>query len=200
MLQPVMNFLPCQTPSAWLQTALNNIPTLLIDHAHCEKKAASTAMSFVFRYPDHQQLCKKMSRFAREELRHFEQVVALMNKRGIQFQHLSPSRYAAGLRQLARHSSKERLVDALIIGAFVEARSCERFACLVPELDGELAKFYGGLLSAEARHFTTYLKFAEEIADADISERVATFAEREKELICSVDDEFRFHSGILEKL
>ena len=154
-LQPVRAFLACATPAEWVAVAAQpeQLSVLLIDHANCEKKAAATAMSLMHRYVEQHTLLQKMSRLAREELRHFEQVTKIMKKRGIAYQPISASRYAAGLRDLARSKDPGRLVDTLIIGALIEARSCERFAALAPYLDDELAAFYGSLLKSEARHF-----------------------------------------------
>ncbi|WP_271270366.1 tRNA-(ms[2]io[6]A)-hydroxylase [Aliamphritea hakodatensis] len=195
-LDEIKEFLACETPDSWIQAALEQQDLLLIDHAHCEKKAASTAMTLMFRYVDNSDLLNKMSRLAREELIHFEQVLALMEDRGIQYCHLSSARYAGGLREHVRTSEPGRLIDISIIGAFIEARSCERFAKLAPYLDDELAKFYRSLLKSEGRHYQDYLKLAEDAAGEDISERVAMFREAERNLIESPDTEFRFHSGV----
>ena len=185
----------CATPKAWLEKALQNLPTLLIDHANCEKKAASTAMNLMFRYVDRTDLLVKMSQLAREELLHFEQVVTLMGEMDIEYHHLTASRYAAGLRAPIRTHEPEKLVDTLIVGAFVEARSCERFAALIPSLDGELERFYRSLLKSEYRHYEDYLELAHLYANQDISDRIQEFAILEKELIEKPDSEFRFHSG-----
>ena len=196
-LQEIHDFLPCRTPQAWIENALANQDLLLIDHAHCEKKAASTALSLMYRYLDNVDLLNKMSRLAREELRHFEQVLAIMQKRGVEYIHLSPARYAAGLRAEVRGEDPGRLVDVLIVGAIIEARSCERFAALAPYLDEKLADFYNSLLKSEARHYQDYLKLAEQAHGGPVDERVAEFLAIEKELIETPDTEFRFHSGPL---
>ena len=175
--------------------ALANQDLLLIDHAHCEKKAASTALSLMYRYVDNSDLLNKMSRLAREELRHFEQVLAIMNKRGVDYGHLTPARYAAGLRQAVRTEDPGRLVDVLIVGAILEARSCERFAALAPFLDDKLADFYNSLLKSEARHYQDYLKLAVQANGGPVDERVGEFLAIEKGLIEAPDSEFRFHSG-----
>ena len=122
-LKEIHEFLPCRTPEQWIENALANQDVMLIDHAHCEKKAASTALSLMYRYVDNTDLLNKMSRLAREELRHFEQVLAIMKKRGVAYTHLSPARYAAGLREAVRTEDPGRLVDVLIVGAIIEARS-----------------------------------------------------------------------------
>lgn len=194
-LQEIHQFLPCRTPQTWIDNALANQELLLIDHAHCEKKAASTALSLMYRYLDNTDLLNKMSRLAREELRHFEQVLAIMNKRDVVYDHLSPARYAAGLRALVRGEDPGRLVDVLIVGAIIEARSCERFAALAPYLDDELAGFYTGLLKSEARHYQDYLRLAEQAQGGPVEDRLAVFLAAEKALIEQPDTEFRFHSG-----
>ncbi|MBS3803168.1 MAG: tRNA-(ms[2]io[6]A)-hydroxylase [Oleiphilaceae bacterium] len=194
-LDNIFGFLPCRTPDAWVQNALSDLPTLLIDHAHCEKKAASTALSLMYRYVDYPDLLNKMSRLAREELRHFEQVLAIMKKRGVVYSHLTPSRYAAGLRQPVRSSDPDRLVDVLVVGAIIEARSCERFASLAPHLDVALADFYNGLLKSEARHYRDYLALAEKAAGGPVNDRIDVFLALEKALIEQPDTGFRFHSG-----
>lgn len=194
-IRPIQKFLRCETPDAWLQNALAQQELLLIDHANCEKKAAGTAMNFLYRYTDKADLLQRMSKLAREELRHFEQVMSIMSKRGIQYVQTSPARYAGALHKHVRTYEPEKLIDTLIIGAFIEARSCERFARLAPLLDDELQAFYSGLLASEARHFQHYLQLAQHYAENSITDRVEFFAECERELIQSQDIEFRFHSG-----
>jgi tRNA 2-(methylsulfanyl)-N6-isopentenyladenosine37 hydroxylase len=194
-LSEIYDFLPCPTPDAWVAAALQHPEELLIDHANCEKKAAGTALNLMFRYVDKLDLLNKMSRLAREELRHFEQVLAIMEKRGVSYRQISSARYANGLRALARSSDPGRLVDVLIIGALIEARSCERFARIAPHLDDELAEFYQSLLKSESRHYRDYLNLAREYADGPIDDRIALFRDKEHELIESEDTEFRFHSG-----
>ncbi|RVU31044.1 MULTISPECIES: tRNA-(ms[2]io[6]A)-hydroxylase [Neptunomonas] len=196
VLDEIRDFLGCETPQAWIDEALKQQDILLIDHAHCEKKAASTAMTLMFRYVDRSDLLNKMSRLAREELIHFEQVLELMEARDVTYCHMSPSRYASGMREHVRTHEPGRLVDTLIVGAFIEARSCERFAKLAPYLDDILAKFYRSLLKSEGRHYQDYLGLAEDYAGEPITERVAHFKAIEEQLICSEDDTFRFHSGV----
>jgi len=196
VLEEIKGFLGCETPDAWITWALDNQALMLIDHAHCEKKAASTAMTLMFRYVDRPVLLNKMSRLAREELVHFEQVLAIMERRGIEYGHLSSANYAGGLRKDVRTSEPGRLVDVLIIGALIEARSCERFAKLAPFLDDELAKFYRSLLKSEGRHYTDYLLLARDAAGDDISERIEHFRVIENDLINRPESEFRFHSGV----
>ena len=137
-----------------------------------------------------------MSRLAREEMRHFEQVIAIMQRRKIAYHHISASRYAAGLRSLVRSEEPYKLADILIVGAFIEARSCERFARIALHLDDELCRFYQSLLKSEARHYRDYLNLAENlIGEEALSERLSAIADREQQLIQTPDTEFRFHSG-----
>ena len=196
-LAAVHAFLPCETPQRWVESAIQDVPTLLIDHANCEKKAAATAMSLMHRHTEHPALLNKMSRLAREELRHFEQVIKIMERRGIEYTLVTASRYAAGLRDLVRKKDPGRLVDTLVVGALIEARSCERFAALMPHLDEELGAFYASLLKSESRHFQDYLKLAADLAGEDeLESRLSVFRARELELIESPDRELRFHSGV----
>ncbi|GAA6152956.1 tRNA-(ms[2]io[6]A)-hydroxylase [Pseudoteredinibacter isoporae] len=195
-LTEIHNFLLCETPDAWIDQALEHQDLMLIDHANCEKKAAGTAMNLMYRYVSDFELLNKMSRLAREELRHFEQVIAIMEARGIEYPQIQASRYAAELRKPIRTHEPERLIDTLIVGAIIEARSCERFNKLAPKLDEELKKFYLSLLKSEARHYQDYLGLAKKAAAGEsIDDRVALFLELDKELVQSKDSEFRFHSG-----
>lgn len=200
ILKEILEFLPCETPAAWLDEALRQPSILLIDHANCEKKAAATAMSLLYRYSEHTELLRKMAQLAREELLHFEQVVNIISERGIDYIHLGPSRYAGGMREHLRKDAKHVLVDTLIVGAFVEARSCERFAKIAPLLDPQLSKFYRSLLKSEARHYQDYLALAALYSDTDIAPSVARFREIERDLIERPDAQFRFHSGVPQNL
>ncbi|MCO4837320.1 MAG: tRNA-(ms[2]io[6]A)-hydroxylase [Oceanospirillaceae bacterium] len=202
-LSELKQFLGCSTPSVWVEKALEEQDILLIDHAHCEKKAASTAMQLMFRHPTRPDLLTKMSRLAKEELIHFEQVCRIMRQRGVAYDHLDAGRYVGGMRQLVRTHEPAKLMDTLIIGAFVEARSCERFELLIPHLDSALAKFYASLLKSEARHYQDYLSLAKNVALEeggtgleDYKHRIALVRDLEVTLICTEDALFRFHSGV----
>jgi len=195
----VLDFLLCPTPARWLEQAAGHIDELLIDHANCEKKAAGNALSLLYRYVDRPELLHQLSRLAREELKHFEQVLAVMERRGVAYVHLTPSRYAAGLRSLVRTSEPGRLVDMLLMGAVVEARSCERFHALLNVLPEALGGFYGKLLASEARHFRGYLSLAERYATEPVDERLSRMLERDADLVSQPDREFRFHSGPLAR-
>jgi len=191
-------FLDTQTPEAWLVQACERLPEMLLDHANCELKAASTALGFLYRYPERTALAQRMSRLAREELRHFEQVRSIMDDLEIPFERLSASRYAGGLRDAVRPEEPYKLLDMLLIGALIEARSCERFARIAPRLPERLGRFYGGLLASEARHFEHYVAFAKSecgVEEGEIDARLEELKAIEAALIADPDDEFRFHSG-----
>ncbi|MCG6638799.1 tRNA-(ms[2]io[6]A)-hydroxylase [Acinetobacter baumannii] len=204
LMQPVLAFLGCQTPKEWLDEAVNNLDILMQDHANCEKKAAGTAMNLMFRYSFFTDLQVKLAQLVREEMLHYEQVLEFMTKRGQEWKGLSAGRYAGGLRKEIRTYEPETLIDVLVIGAFVEARSCERFYALAPRVDDELGRYYRYLLKSESRHFEDYLALALDVAktakmkdpEEDIQQRIEHIREVEKNLILTPDDTFRFHSGI----
>ncbi|HEX5843528.1 MAG TPA: tRNA isopentenyl-2-thiomethyl-A-37 hydroxylase MiaE [Pseudomonas sp.] len=196
-LPEIHEFLGCRTPDAWIAAALADQQTLLIDHKNCEFKAASTALSLMAKYSTYVDLLNAMSRLAREELVHHEQVLRIMKRRKIGLRPVSAARYASGLRKIVRTHEPYKLVDTLVVGAFIEARSCERFEALVPHLDEELGKFYFGLLKSEARHFQGYLKLAYQYGEErDVNQAIERVRAAERELIESADTEFRFHSGV----
>lgn len=192
-------FLTTETPEEWLIEAVRHLPEMLLDHANCELKAASTALGFLYRYPDRSALVQRMSKLAREELRHFEQVRAIMDEMGIPFARLSASRYAGGLHDAVRPQEPHKLLDLLLIGALIEARSCERFAKIAPRLPERLGRFYSGLLASEARHFGQYIAFAKSecaVDAAEIDARLEELKVIEAALIVTPDPDFRFHSGL----
>ena len=171
---------------------------LLIDHANCEKKAASTALALMFAYAEDLELTAKMSRLAREELRHYEQVAKLIRSLRVTPQRLAPGRYAERLRRLVAKTEPHREVDLMICGAFIEARSCERFAALAPAIGAPLSDLFQGLHNAEARHHKVYLDLAGRAAKragVALQVRIDEFAALEAELITAPDAVFRFHSG-----
>ncbi|XOV81841.1 MAG: tRNA-(ms[2]io[6]A)-hydroxylase [bacterium] len=195
-LKPALEFLHCATPDAWLAAVPAHLDILLIDHANCEKKAASTAVSLLYKYIDQPVLLDRMSRLAREELRHFEQVLELMRSEHINYSYLSPARYAQQLHALVSKQEPDRLVDLLILGAVVEARSCERFVRLLEILPEHIAVLYRQLVHSEARHFHDYLSLARSVAQDSIDARVEVFLRKDAALITTSDREFRFHSGV----
>lgn len=218
----IQQFLGAPTPQAWLDAAIQDLPTLIQDHANCEKKAAGTAMNLIFRYEFHQQLQLKLAQLIREEMLHYEQVVGIMEERGQKWRHLPASRYAKGMLKHKRTYEPAAMIDILIIGAFIEARSCERFAALSEIIEDErLAKYYRYLLKSESRHYEDYINLArslqpeqgssvdlEALSKAtggsinsdektmNVEQRIEFFRQIEAELITSPDKELRFHSGI----
>ncbi len=191
------------TPSRWVERAIQCRDVLLIDHANCEKKAASTALALMFAYAEDLELAGRMSRLAREELRHYEQVARMIKSLGITPLRLAPGRYAQRLRRLVASAEPQREIDLMICGALIEARSAERFAAVAPALEMPLSELFAGLHQAEARHYKVYLDLARRAAARAgapyegnaLDQRIAEFASLETELITAPDEEFRFHSG-----
>ena len=244
LLQPINEFLQCETPQSWLDEAIKpeNLAVLLTDHLICELKAAQSAMFMIRRYAVDsdsakallewlapyekftyrhegqwqdlakcklnkslmaksdsvysQDLIDKMVLLIKEELHHFYQVLEMMEVYGVKYQNISSSRYAKGLLTHCKTHEPDALIDKLICGAYIEARSCERFAKIAPHLDTKLGEFYISLLRSEARHYQDYLSLAKQIATKDISARIAFFGEQEALLIMSADTDFKFHSGL----
>ena len=181
----------------WLEAALADLDAVLLDHAHCEKKAAGMAVRLLFRYPQQALLQEPLSRLAREELGHFEEVLRLMQQRGVAFGRQRPSPYAGKLRQHLRPQHPEQLIDTLLCCALIEARSCERFGLLAEQVpDAELARFYAGLLAAEARHHRLYVDLAEQLADpASVRVRLLDLSEWEAQVVAADSPIVRMHSG-----
>ena len=180
----------------WLARALAHLDEVLIDHAHCEKKAASTAVSLLFRYPDRVAMLPVLSALAREELAHFEQVLALLAKRGVTYGRLKPSPYATELLTAVRSQEPERLVDTLLCLSLIEARSCERMRLLAEAVDdAELAGFYRGLLASEARHHQSYVGLAIDVLpEAVVRARLAELAVHEAAVIAVAPALPRMHT------
>lgn len=245
LLSPILSFLKCETPQAWIDEAVKpeNLDIILIDHLICELKAAQSAMFLIRKYavdknsgsallewlqpfetfiykregdwrelPSKNRLTKaviprsdskygqslidKMVLLIKEELHHFYQVLEIMNEYGIEYRSITPCRYAKGMLRNVKTFEPDAMIDKLIVGAYIEARSCERFAKLAPHVDKRLGDFYISLLRSEARHYQDYLTLAEEVSGGNISERVKFFGEIEAELISTPDSDFKFHSGV----
>jgi tRNA-(ms[2]io[6]A)-hydroxylase len=198
-VKTVESILLAPTPPSWVDHAAAHWAELLVDHANCEKKAASTALALMFAYPEDRKLTSALSRLAREELRHFEQVQRMMETLDVPYIRQKPGRYGAGLRATMRTADPGRKLDLLLIGALIEARSAERFRLLAPRLPEPLSDFYTTLERSEARHFELYLDLAHGIDTspraAESEQRLQTIAAREAELATQPDDAFRFHSG-----
>jgi tRNA-(ms[2]io[6]A)-hydroxylase len=184
------------SPDRWLRQVTENLDELLIDHAHCEKKAAGTAMNLLFAYVDDVALCRAMTEIVQEELSHFHLVLDLLGRRGVRFRKIRPSRYGGRLHALVRKGEPARAVDRLLVAALIEARSCERFGLLRDGLaDRELAAFFGALFESEARHHSTYVRLARAFATEDmVSARLKELAEAEAAIIAEGDDVPRVHS------
>lgn len=248
LLNPILTFLKCESPQAWIDEAAKaeNLSIILIDHLICELKAAQSAMFLIRKYvvdkvsgdallawlqpfetliykregdwrtlgaknkltksvlpkadsPYGQSLIDKMVLLIKEELHHFYQVLEIMDEYGVEYRSITPCRYAKGMLRHVKTFEPDALIDKLIVGAYIEARSCERFAKLAPHVDKRLGDFYISLLRSEARHYQDYLTLAKEIAgpeqSAKVDSRIAHFAEVEAELITSPDNDFKFHSG-----
>lgn len=197
-----MLHLACTTPEAWGAWALSDLDEILLDHAHCEKKAASTALSLIFRYQDRLALVLELSALAREELAHFELVIGHLTRRGRAFERQVPSTYAARLMTCVRKDEPHRLVDTLLCCAMIEARSCERMQRMAEALsehpDAQLAQLYRGLLASEARHHATYIdliRACDVVDDSQLRSRLADVAAVEADVIRSAEHAPRLHSG-----
>jgi len=183
----------------WLPSALANLDTILLDHAHCEKKAASSAMNLIFRYQMHPELMRPLSEHSREELEHFELMLQVLDDRDIVFVPLEPSRYAPELLKVVRKGEPERMIDTLLCCALIEARSCERMKLLADAMDGsdhsDLAALYRELLPTEAHHFTLFVNLACTGAPQDVvMARLDEIALHEAEVLAALDGPVRMHS------
>ncbi len=192
---PMESILRAPTPETWVAAAVERWREMLVDHANCEKKAASTAIALMFAYPEDHALAMALSRLAREELRHFEQVQKMMLTLGVDVERQQPGRDASGLRSVIRTSEPGRKLDLLLSGALIEARSSERFRLLSGRLQQPLGAFYASLERSEARHFELYVNLARAEAPDQWQGRLGPLADREAELATAADPVFRFHSG-----
>lgn len=196
--------LESKTADRWLDQVDGHLEEILIDHAHCEKKAAGTAMNLLFAYVDNIELCREMTEIVEEELAHFHLVIDLLGRRGIRFRRLTPSTYGRKLNDLVRRQEPQRAVDRLLVAGLIEARSCERFDLLRQHMrrlvdgaafDNELADFYESLFESEARHHSTYVRLAKSFASADaVQARLAELAAAEAQIVAEGDPLPRMHS------
>ena len=184
------------TKSAWIEQAIANLDTILLDHSHCERKAAGVAINMMFRYPAHQKLVRQLTAIAQEELEHFEQVNQWLEKRHIPLAPLNSPPYFARLKSQIRHSEPDRLIDSLLISAIIEARSHERLGLIGENCpEPELAKFYRGLMASEARHYGIYWVLAEHYSDrVTVEHRLAELGEYESSILATLHHEPRVHS------
>lgn len=196
--------LESRTSDRWLGQVDAGLEEILIDHAHCEKKAAGTAMNLLFAYVENIELCREMTEIVEEELEHFHLVIDLLNRRGIRFRRLTPSTYGRKLNDLVRRQEPERAVDRLLVAGLIEARSCERFDLLRKHMrrplgggqaDAELADFYESLFESEARHHSTYVRLAKHFAsDEVVQHRLSELAAAEAAIVAEGDPLPRMHS------
>ena len=190
--------LASETNERWLQQVDEHLEEILIDHAHCEKKAAGCAMNLIFAYVDKPELVRELSEIVNEELEHFLMVLDLLEKRGTPFRKLTPSLYGQQLNALVRKFGPDRAVDRLLVACLIEARSCERFSMLkdhVRTRDPELADFYASLFESEARHHTTYVKMAKLFqSEEKVKARLRELATEEAKIIADVYPLPRMHS------
>jgi tRNA-(ms[2]io[6]A)-hydroxylase len=191
-----MLHLKAPTDASWLAQVDANLDEVLIDHAHCEKKAAGTALNLVFHYVEDIELCREMTEIVNEELEHFHMVIDLLNRRGIRFRRIRPSQYGSRLHALVRKNEPDRAVDRLLVAGLIEARSCERFQALAEHVcDPELATFYRSLFESEARHHSTYTRLAKHFAsEAVVDARLAELYEAEAEIMSQREPLARMHS------
>jgi tRNA-(ms[2]io[6]A)-hydroxylase len=193
---PTINALKQPTSSAWLEQALANLDIILLDHSHCERKAAGVALNFMFRYPSNTKMVRELTAIAREELEHFELVNQWLERRNIPLAPLQPPPYGAGLRAAVRPQEPHRFLDSLLVTGLIEARSHERLGLLATHCpEPELAAFYGSLMASEARHYGTYWVLADTYYDrAIVWERLDELATVESELLANLHPEPRIHS------
>lgn len=191
-----MLHLAVKTPSDWARRAVQAMEVVLLDHCHLEKKAASTALTLIFRYPEYPQLAQPLSELAREELEHFELVLKLMEERDIPYTRLKPSPYPGKLMKIVRADEPEKLLDTLLVCAFIEARSCERMGLLSEQLeDLQLKNLYCGLLASEARHHSLYLDMARDLFGRERTDhRLDEVAKHEATVISEMPSEPRLHN------
>lgn len=184
------------TSDRWFRQVDQSLPEILIDHAHCEKKAAGTALNLIFAYVENAELCREMTLIVNEELEHFHMVLELLDARGIKFRRLKPSSYGRKLNDLVRTGEPQRAVDRLLVAGLIEARSCERFQALADHVeDQELAEFYRSLFESEARHHTTYTRLAKHFApEAAVMARLDELYIAEATIIQEGEDLPRMHS------
>ena len=197
LFESIDSILQVKTHQQWVDQVNVHWKTLLLDHAHCERKAADFAINLMKSYPDYPMLQAPLSKLIREEMRHFELCLKYLNLYDIPFKPINPCGYAKSLHQALSHDRRDKLLDMLIVAAYIEARSCERFGLVAKVLQEEkLVKFYQRLYDAELRHFQGYLDFAFELYDQErVHKRILDIGQVEAEFIGSSEAIFRFHSA-----
>ncbi|WP_008312454.1 tRNA-(ms[2]io[6]A)-hydroxylase [Leptolyngbya sp. PCC 6406] len=193
---PKIQLLQTATSEAWLTQALANLDLILLDHSHCERKAAGVALNLMFRYPSSEKLVRTLTAIAQEELSHFELVNQWLERRQIPLRSLPAPPYGAALSRHIRREEPERMLDSLLVAALIEARSHERLGLLADHCpEPELAQFYRSLMASEARHYGIYWVLATTYFEREIVDiRLATLATLEGELLATVYPQPRIHS------
>jgi tRNA-(ms[2]io[6]A)-hydroxylase len=190
--------LQSESTQRWLEQVDQHLDELLIDHAHCERKAASTAMNLMNAYTENRRLCREMKRIVEEELEHFEMVLEILDQRGVTFRRIASGPYGKQLTQLIRQVEPHRGVDRLLVASLIEARSCERFRLLAERIktrEPQLSEFYSSLFESEARHHTTYVQLAEDFQPREVvKKRLHQLSEKETEIILKGSELPRMHS------
>jgi tRNA-(ms[2]io[6]A)-hydroxylase len=193
---PTIKFLQQPTSPAWVEQALANLDIILLDHSHCERKAAGVALNLMCRYPSYAKLVRSLTAIAQEELEHFEQVNQILEQRGIELRPLPPPPYGARLKALVRRDEPERMLDLLLVSGLIEARSHERLGLLATHCqDADLARFYRGLMASEARHYGMYWVLATEAFERQqVNQRLMELATVEREVLSTLHPQPRIHS------
>ncbi len=191
-----INILKTPTKADWIDQAINNLDTILLDHSHCERKAASVALNLMFRYSSNTILVRKLTAIAKEELEHFEQVNQWLDKKNIPLGPLSSPPYGAKLKSIISTKEPTRLLDSLLIAALIEARSHERLGLLGTHCpDEDLAKFYRSLMASEARHYGIYWVLADTYFERElVQKRLEELSTIESEILATLHPEPRIHS------
>ncbi len=191
-----IKFLQSPTQVAWIDQSLGNLDEILLDHSHCERKAAGVALNLMFRYPSHGPLIKALTAIAREELDHFDQVNQILEERQIPLRPLVPSPYGSKLKAEIRRQEPERFLDSLLVAALIEARSHERLGLLAEHCpDQKLASFYRALMASEARHYGAYWILATQASPQwEVEQRLWELATVESQLLATLHPAPRIHS------
>jgi tRNA 2-(methylsulfanyl)-N6-isopentenyladenosine37 hydroxylase len=193
---PRIRFLQTPTSDAWVAQALANLDIVLLDHSHCERKAAGVALNLMFRYPSDRRLIQQLTTIAQEELLHFEQVNQLLEQRGIPLASLQPPPYGSELNKQIRRNEPDRLLDSLLVSGLIEARSHERLGLLATHCpDAALAAFYRSLMASEARHYGVYWVLADEAFERSVvMQRLDELAAVESQILATLHPQPRIHS------
>lgn len=196
MTPPPIKFLKTPTSHAWIEQAIAHLDTILLDHSHCERKAAGVALNLLCRYPSNTRLVRTLTAIAQEELEHFEQVNQWLERRNIPLAPLAAPPYGATLKAQVRRHEPERLLDSLLISALIEARSHERLGLLADYCPApDLAAFYRGLMASEARHYGIYWSLAVAYGDRHlVNQRLEELAIIESDILSTLHPEPRIHS------